>query len=66
MEQQQLRSESMKEGKFTRQFAKHNWRAVREHAARTGWAVVVDENDQPVMIMNPLLEDLPPLFADED
>jgi hypothetical protein len=66
MQQQRMRSKPSDADKFTREFYEHNWRAVRDHAEETGWAVVVDENGRPIVTMNVLLEDLPPLFADEE
>lgn len=66
MEQQQIPSETMGTGRFSREEYRQNPQAFFDHAERTGWAEVVDENDRPVWTLNVLLEDLPPLFGDEE
>jgi hypothetical protein len=61
-----MQSRPMKEGRFSSEAYRQNSKEVFDYAERTGWAVVVDENDRAIMTMHIPLEDLPPLFGDDD
>jgi hypothetical protein len=61
MKQQRMQSRPTEADTFTREFYEREFRAVHDHADKTGCAVVVDENNRPLMTLHVLLEDLPPL-----